>query len=67
MKKGTVKKWMTSYGFIDAEGMEDDVFVHASETASGMSLSEGQTVQFEVKNGRRGPKAVSVQLVSETD
>jgi cold shock CspA family protein len=66
-KKGTVKKWLTSYGFIDAEGMKDDVFVHASETASGIPLSEGQTVAFEVKNGRRGPKAVNVKLVSESE
>lgn len=67
VKKGRVKKWLTSYGFIDAEGMKDDVFVHASETASGMPLSEGQTVQFEVKNGRQGPKAVDVEIIYEAE
>lgn len=66
VKKGTVKKWLTSYGFIDAEGMKDEVFVHASETASGIPLSEGQVVKFEVKNGRRGPKAVNVEIVPVT-
>lgn len=66
-KKGTVKKWLTSYGFIDAEGMQDDVFVHASETASGIPLSEGQVVQFEVQNSQRGPKAVNVKIVPVTE
>jgi len=26
--EGIVKKWMMSYGFIGAEGMDKDIFVH---------------------------------------
>ena len=54
-KKGTVKKWLTSYGFIDAEGMQDDVFIHVFETISGIPLIEGMVVQFEVQKSRRDP------------
>ncbi len=63
MKKGTVK-WFNAekgFGFISVEG-EDDVFVHFSAINSDgyKTLEEGQTVQFEVVQGAKGPQAANV-------
>ena len=58
MKQGTVK-WFNEkgFGFIEVEG-ENDVFVHFSINQDGYkSLEEGQSVEFEVVEGDRGPQA----------
>lgn len=57
-------KWFNDakgYGFIEQEN-GPDVFVHFSAiNASGFrSLREGQTVEFEVVEGPKGPQAQSV-------
>ncbi|HUC93552.1 MAG TPA: cold shock domain-containing protein [Paenibacillus sp.] len=61
--KGTVK-WFNAekgYGFIQVENGED-VFVHYSAiTGDGFkTLEEGQTVEFEITSGNRGPQAANV-------
>lgn len=61
--KGTVK-WFNAekgYGFIQGEEGQD-VFVHytAIEGEGFKSLDEGQTVEFSVVDGDRGPQAASV-------
>ena len=58
MKQGTVK-WFNAekgFGFIEVEG-ENDVFVHFSaiNQEGYKSLEEGQSVEFEVVEGDRGP------------
>jgi CspA family cold shock protein len=63
---GTVK-WFNDakgYGFIEREGAPD-VFVHFSAIrADGYrSLKEGQTVEFEVTEGSKGPQAQDVAVV----
>ena len=63
MAQGTVK-WFNAakgYGFISREDGED-VFVHYSAiTGDGFrSLEEGQRVEFEVTEGRKGPQAANV-------
>lgn len=63
MKQGTVK-WFNAekgYGFISIEG-EDDVFVHFSaiQGEGFKSLEEGQSVEFEITKGDRGPQAANV-------
>ena len=61
MPKGKVK-WIDAqkgYGFIEQE-QGSDLFVHHSEVQSE-SLSEGQSVEFEVGEGRKGPCAVNVR------
>lgn len=65
-QRGTVK-WFNEakgYGFITKED-GGDVFVHYSEIqANGYkTLSEGQTVSFEVADGPKGAKAVNVTRV----
>lgn len=61
--KGTVK-WFDAdkgYGFISSEDNKD-IFVHFSaiQTEGYKSLAEGDQVEFEVKDGDRGPQAASV-------
>jgi len=60
-------KWFNNskgYGFIEQEGGKD-VFVHYSAVqGSGYrSLEEGQSVEFEVTDGAKGPQAANVRLV----
>ncbi|TMK17885.1 MAG: cold shock domain-containing protein [Actinobacteria bacterium] len=64
--RGTVK-WFSDekgYGFISREGGED-VFVHFSGIAGDgfRSLAEGQAVEFEVTQGKKGPQATDVKPV----
>ncbi len=64
MAKGTVKWFNNSkgYGFITPADGSQDVFVHHSSIQGDgyKSLDEGQTVEFEVQQGKKGPEAVSV-------
>jgi CspA family cold shock protein len=64
MASGTVK-WFDAnkgYGFIQPEQGED-VFVHVTALeGSGMaSLQEGQRVQFDIEQGRKGLQAANVR------
>ena len=63
MMQGKVK-WFNNekgFGFISVDG-ESDVFVHFSAiTGEGYkSLEEGQSVQFDVVEGAKGPQAANV-------
>lgn len=64
MSKGTVKWFNESkgYGFIEPEGGGDDVFVHYSAIkAEGFrTLTEGQSVNFEIQKGPKGFHAIDV-------
>ncbi len=66
MAKGTVKWFNNSkgYGFIEQEN-GSDVFVHYTsiEGQGYRSLREGQSVEFEVEEGDKGPKAVNVTIL----
>ena len=63
---GTVKFFNTEkgYGFISRED-GDDVFVHSSniEGDGFKDLNEGQTVEFEIGEGKKGPEAKGVRVV----
>jgi len=64
MVKGTVK-WFNEkkgYGFLSRDD-GDDVFVHYSaiEKKGFKTLREGQSVEFEIQDGPKGPQAVNVK------
>ena len=68
MENGTVK-WFNAekgYGFISRED-GDDVFVHFSaiEMDGFKTLEEGQTVEFEIVEGEKGPQATNVTKAVE--
>ena len=60
---GTVKWFNESkgFGFIERES-GSDVFAHFSNIASSgfKTLAEGQTVQFSVTEGQKGPQAENI-------
>ena len=64
MASGTVMWFNDSkgYGFIAPEDGSKDVFVHHSNISGEgfKSLSEGAAVQFEVRDGAKGPEAINV-------
>ena len=69
MTQGTVK-WFSNekgYGFIARpEGEGEDVFVHFSAIAGDgyRSLTEGQSVEFEIVEGPKGKQAANVKPVA---
>ena len=65
--RGTVK-WFNDakgFGFITPDGGGDDLFVHFSSVEGDgfKSLQEGQAVEFEAVEGRKGQEAKSVRVV----
>ena len=66
MPKGTVKFFNDpkGFGFISRDG-EEDLFVHFSNiVGSGRrTLVDGQEVEFELGEGRKGPEAVDVKAI----
>ena len=61
---GTVK-WFSSskgFGFIVPDDGGEDLFVHHSEikTTGYATLDEGQRVEFEIGQGKKGPCATNV-------
>jgi CspA family cold shock protein len=66
LEKGTVK-WFNErkgYGFITPDSGGDDLFIHHSNLAEGTrSLKEGQAVEYESAQGRKGMEATKVKPV----
>ena len=65
MKKGTVKFFnhTKGFGFIIEEGNEESHFVHSTGCID--KINDGDAVEFDVKEGRKGMNAVDVKLVQE--
>jgi len=65
MSTGTVK-WFSDqkgFGFISPEDGGDDLFIHHSniDGEGYKSLAEGQRVEYEPGEGRKGPEATKVR------
>ena len=68
MATGTVK-WFDDrkgFGFIEQEDGGQDVFVHFSalQGEGYKTLEEGQSVQFDIVQGEKGPQAANVTRIS---
>lgn len=67
MPQGKVKKIISDKGFGFIEGDKgDDLFFHHSslEGVAIESLREGQTVDYEVGRGPKGPRAENVRVTA---
>ena len=62
MNKGTVKFFNETKGFglITPENGGDDVFVHISGLKD--QVREGDSVSYEIENGKKGLNAVNVRI-----
>jgi len=67
MATGTVKFFNSDkgFGFITPTNGEKDVFVHYSNVAGDgyKTLEEGQQVEFDLAQGRKGPEAQNVRVL----
>jgi CspA family cold shock protein len=63
MSKGTVKFFNESkgFGFISEEGSDSDHFVHISGLID--QIREGDSVEFELEEGKKGWNAVRVKVI----
>jgi CspA family cold shock protein len=69
MATGTVKWFNDSkgYGFITPDEGGKDVFVHHSGIAGEgfKTLAEGMRVEFEARQGQKGPEAANVTRIAD--
>jgi len=63
MKKGTVKFFNEAkgFGFIIEEDSNSEYFVHVTGLID--RISEGDQVEFELKEGKKGLNAVNVKVI----
>ncbi|NLP59101.1 cold-shock protein [Lutibacter sp. B1] len=63
MKTGKVKFFNESkgFGFITDENSKTDYFVHVSGLSE--EIREGDKVEFELKEGKKGLNAVNVKVI----
>ena len=68
MPEGKIKKVLSNKGFGFIEGERGDLFFHHSELQGTAieQLSDGQIVEYQVSQGKKGPCAISVRLVKQT-
>ena len=65
--KGKVKFFdeTKGYGFIERDDGKPDCFVHQSGLKNNERIAEGDSVEFDVEQGERGPKAINVKKASK--
>ena len=63
MKQGTVKFFngTKGFGFIIENETKEEFFVHVSGLID--EINEGDAVEFELKEGRKGMNAVNVKVI----
>lgn len=66
MQKGTIARLTDKgFGFIRRDGEEKDLFFHTNNLVDVEynDLREGDTMEFDVEQGPKGPNAVNVKRV----
>ncbi|WP_311446726.1 cold-shock protein, partial [Frankia nepalensis] len=66
MRTGRVLRFdqVRGYGFIAPTGGGEDIFLHANDLLVDKHMvTAGVTMEFEVEQGDRGPKATAARLV----
>jgi CspA family cold shock protein len=60
--KGKIKWYndMKGFGFIEGED-GNDVFVHRTSIQTGISLYEGDQVEYEIEDSDKGQRAINVK------
>lgn len=69
MAKGTITRLMRDrgYGFISTEDGKDIFFHRTALRDLGFdSLREGQSLEFEIEEGPKGPRAVNIKSSEKT-
>ena len=63
MKKGTVKFFNETkgLGFVTEEGSNTDYFVHVTGLID--EIRDGDTIEFELQEGKKGLNAVNVKVI----
>lgn len=63
MSKGTVKFFNDTkgFGFISEEGVDKEHFVHVTGLID--EIREGDQVEFDLEQGRKGLNAVNVRVI----
>lgn len=63
MKNGTIKFFNESkgFGFVIEDGTKDEYFLHVSGLID--EVREGDAVEFDLKEGRKGLNAVDVRVI----
>lgn len=71
MFKGTLEKWFEAkgFGFVRRDGADGwrGVFAHCRQFPPGTQPHEGMRIEFEIKEGDRGPFAANIKILDETD
>jgi cold shock CspA family protein len=65
--EGTVRRFDAErgFGFISAAGAAEDVFFHSSVVAGG-DVRQGDTVEFRLGQGQKGPRALDVRVTARS-
>jgi CspA family cold shock protein len=65
MPQGTIRKLVADRGFGFIKGEQGELFFHRSEVQGVQfeELQEGQKVEYQVGEGKKGPCATSVRVV----
>jgi cold shock protein len=62
--KGKVKMFNTARGFGFITGDDGkDVYVHTSAIEGGVALAQGDSCEYEVEEGQKGPRAKGVKKI----
>ncbi len=67
MPQGKIKRLVADRGFGFVEGERGDVFFHHSdmEGCSFDDLQEGQTLEYNIGRGAKGPRATNCKLLEQ--